>query len=175
MIPEPLKTELAGRISHAVTPREAAVDVLKALQAHYGWLTDEAVEEAAGLLGLSPLQVDELATFYEMLYRRPVGKRVIHVCDSISCWSVGGETMLAHLAQRLQIQVGETTADGIFTLLPCCCLGNCGEGPTMMVGDTLYGRLTPESIDAIIDQERKNALHQTGTAGNQNAQRRNTP
>lgn len=90
MIPELLKKELQSRVAHAVTNREAAVDVMKELQRHYGWLTDEAVGEAAELLGLTPLQVEELATFYEMIYRRPVGKRVIHVCDSISCWALGG-------------------------------------------------------------------------------------
>lgn len=155
MIPERLKTELKARVAAAVTPREAAVDVLKALQAHYGWVTDEAVEEAAGLLGLSPLQVDELATFYEMLYRRPVGKRVIHVCDSISCWAMGGETLMDLLSERLGIRPGETTRDGCFTLLPCCCLGNCGEAPTLMIGDALYGRVTPETAAAILDEERR--------------------
>src|SRR6266568_961983 len=142
MIPESLKFELQSRIAAAVTPREAAVDVMKELQRHYGWLTDEAVGEAAELLGLTPLQVEELATFYEMIYRRPVGKRVIHVCDSISCWAVGGETMMDHLQKSLGIGPGKTTSDGVFTLIPCCCLGNCGEGPTMMVGPSLYGRLT---------------------------------
>jgi NADH-quinone oxidoreductase subunit E len=155
MIPASLRDELTARISHAVTNREAAVDVLKSLQARYGWLTDEAMSEASALLGLTPLQLDELATFYEMLYRRPVGKRVIHVCDSISCWAMGGESLLAHIAQALGIVPGETTADGIFTLLPCCCLGNCGEAPTMMIGDTLYGPVTPEQAVEILDAERK--------------------
>jgi NADH-quinone oxidoreductase subunit E len=153
MIPDSLKTELQARIATAITPREAAVDVMKELQRHYGWLTDEAVGEAAELLGLTTLQVEELATFYEMIYRRSVGRRVIHVCDSISCWAIGGETMLAHLARRLGVEPGETTADGAFTLLPCCCLGNCGEGPTMMIGDTLYGRLTADRIDEILALE----------------------
>ena len=154
MLPIDLQTELQARIAHAVTPREAAVDVLKSLQAHYGWLTDEAMAEASELFGLSPLQLEELATFYEMLYRRPVGKRVIHVCDSISCWSLGGESLLAHLADELGISVGETTADGAFTLLPCCCLGNCGEAPTLMIGDTIHGRVTPEQAAAILAKER---------------------
>ena len=115
------------------------------------------VGEAAELLGLSPLQVDELATFYEMLYRRPVGSRVIHLCDSISCWAMGGESLMAHLARQLGIEPGETTKDGIFTLLPCCCLGNCGEAPAMMIGDTLYGRVTPEHAAEILEIERKGA------------------
>ena len=155
MIPDGLKKELQARVASAITSREAAVDVMKELQAHDGWLTDEAVGEAAELLGLSTLQVEELATFYEMIYRRPVGKRVIHVCDSISCWSVGCEAVTAHLQKSLDVGPGETTGDGVFTLIPCCCLGNGGEGPTMMVGDALYGRLTPEKVDEILEKERK--------------------
>ena len=154
MIPNTLKKELQERVAASVTSREAAVDVMKRLQAHYGWLNDEAVGEAAELLGLSTLQVEELATFYEMIYRRPVGERVIHVCDSISCWAMGGEPLMAHLARHLSIAPGETTRDGFFTLLPCCCLGNCGEAPTMMIGDKLYGRVDPSSAGKILQQER---------------------
>jgi len=155
MIPEELKSELTARIASAITAREAAVDVMKELQRHYGWLTDEAVGEAAELLDMTPLQVEELATFYEMIYRRPVGKRVIHVCDSISCWSVGCENIMEHVQKTLDIGPGETTPDGMFTFIPCCCLGYCGEGPAMMVGDTIYGRLTPEKVDGILDTERQ--------------------
>lgn len=162
MIPETLKIELQQRIAHAVTNREAAVDVLKRLQAHYGWLTDEVMAEAAALLGLSTLELEELATFYEMLYRRPVGKRVIHVCDSISCWAMGGESLLAQLAASLGIAPGETTADGLFTLLPCCCLGNCDEAPTLMIGDTLHGRVTPERAMTILADARQTSAAPEG-------------
>ena len=155
MIPDSLRQELQSRVAQAVTNREAAVDVMKELQRHYGWLTDEAVAEAAELLGLTPLQVEELATFYEMIYRRPVGKRLLHVCDSISCWAVGGESLMAHLAATLGIETGGTTTDGMFTLLPCCCLGNCGEAPTLMMGDTLHGRVTPERAGEILAAERQ--------------------
>lgn len=155
MISESLKNELQARAASAITPREAAVDVMKELQRHYGWLTDEAVEEAAELLGLTTLQVEELATFYEMIYRLPVGRRVIHLCDSISCWSVGSGKIGEYLQEKLGIKPGETTPDGMFTLIPCCCLGNCGEGPTMMIGDTLYGELTPARVDEILERERK--------------------
>jgi len=154
MIPEPLRHELEQRIAHAVTPREAAVDVMKELQRHYGWLTDEAVREAAELLGLSPLQVEELATFYEMIYRRPVGRHVIHVCDSISCWSMGGETLLKQFEELLGIKTGTTTPDGLFTLLPCCCLGNCGNAPAVMVAERQFGPMTPASSRALLEELR---------------------
>src|SRR6185369_3980786 len=113
-------------------------------------LTDEAVQEAAELLGLSPLQVEELATFYEMIYRRPVGRHVIHVCDSISCWAVGGETLLKRFERLLGITVGATTADGMFTLLPCCCLGNCGKAPAVMVGERQFGPVTLEQVETML-------------------------
>ena len=150
MIPNHLKASLEQRVADANTNREAAVDVMKELQRHYGWLTDEALEEASQLLGLSPLQVEELATFYEMIYRRPVGRHVVHVCDSISCWASGGETLLESLARLLKIEPGSTTADGVITLLPCSCLGNCGEAPCMMVGEKQYGRMTPEAGAQIV-------------------------
>jgi NADH-quinone oxidoreductase subunit E len=150
MIPESLKIELQQRVAQAVTHREAAVDVMKELQRHYGWLTDEAVLEASELLGLSPLQIDELATFYEMIYRRPVGRSVIHVCDSISCWAMGGETLLQHLELQLGISSGQTTPDGAVTLLPCCCLGNCGEAPTLIIGEQLHGRVSLERATEMV-------------------------
>jgi NADH-quinone oxidoreductase subunit E len=155
MIPEPLRISLQERVATAVTAREAAVDVMKELQTYYGWLTDEAAAEAAELLGLSQLQVDELATFYEMIYRRPVGKKVIHVCDSISCWCAGFEKVMEHLRKRLGVSDGGTSADGMFTLIPCCCMGMCGDSPAMSVGGNLYGDVTPEKVDEILEKERQ--------------------
>jgi NADH-quinone oxidoreductase subunit E len=152
MIPEELKISLKNRVASAVTPREAAVDVMKELQAHYGWLTDEAVGEAAELLGLSILQVEELATFYEMIYRRPVGKKVIHVCDSISCWCAGSVELTEHLKKRLGLTLGETSADGEFTLLPCCCMGMCGDSPALSINGVPHGKVTPEMADRLLDE-----------------------
>lgn len=155
MIPETLKKSLAQRVAHAITSREAAVDIMKELQRHYGWLTDEALAEAADLLELSPLQVEELATFYEMIYRRPVAATVIHVCDSVSCWAMGGDSLLRNLEQRLEIGSGETTEDGFFTLLPCSCLGNCGDGPAIMIGEQLFGRMTLETAGELLCRYRR--------------------
>ena len=160
MIPDHLKISLEERVTHAVSAREAAVDLMKVLQSHYGWLTDEAVDEAAQLLGLSTLQVEELATFYEMIYRRPVGQVVILVCDSVSCWAMGGETLLQHLEKLLGVEVGGTTEDNLFTLLPCSCLGNCGDAPAIMVGEQQHGRMTAELVVEIIKAEQSVKRHE---------------
>jgi NADH-quinone oxidoreductase subunit E len=145
----------AASLAH---PREMAIDVLRAIQEAHGWVPDEGVELAAAILGLSPLQVEELATFYDKIYRLPVGRRVIHVCDSICCWSQGGEEVYRYLQEKLGVAPGETTADGVFTLLPTCCLGACGEAPAMIIGLTTYGKLTPERIDEALEKERQAVL-----------------
>jgi NADH-quinone oxidoreductase subunit E len=154
MIPAALKQQLLERVKGAVTNREATIDIIKAIQNHYGWLTDQAVLEASEILGLSPLQIDELASFYEFIYRKPVGQRVIHVCDSISCWSTGMGSLLRYISDSLGISVGQTTPDGLFTLLPCNCLGHCGDGPTMMIDGRIHGKVTPELASELIATER---------------------
>ncbi len=150
MFPEPLISELKERIAASPHPRELAVDVMMALQAHSGHLSDEAMETAADMLGMSPLELEELATFYTFVFREPVGKYVIHLCDSVICWLDGCESLRAHLCRKLGIEMGQTTADGLFTLLPVCCIGYCDRSPAMLVNGKAYGPLTAEKIDEII-------------------------
>ncbi len=135
-------------------PREMVVDVLRAIQNSHGWVPDDGVELAAEILGIPPIEVEEVATFYDKIYRSPVGQKVIHVCDSICCWVRGSEEIYLYLQQKLGIAPGETTADGAFTLLPTCCLGACDQAPAMMIGFTTFGNLTPQRIDEILEQER---------------------
>jgi NADH-quinone oxidoreductase subunit E len=137
----------AAALAH---PHELIIDALRAVQAHHGWVPDQGIDLVAELLGVLPVEVEEIATFYDKIFRRPVGKRVIHLCDSICCWASGGEAVAAHLQGTLGIGFGETTADGLFTLLPTSCLGAGGEAPAMMVGLTTHGSLTPEKVDAIL-------------------------
>lgn len=150
-------TEMKRQIAAVHEPRELIVEVLQAVQKQNGWVPDAGVELAAELLGLSPLQVDEVATFYDKIYRSPVGRKVIHVCDSICCWTRGAEKVYGHLQQVLGIAPGETTSDGIFTLLPTCCLGACGNAPSMRIGERLYSNLTAERVDEILAEERQEA------------------
>ena len=157
MLPETLKSDLQEKINRVAHPREMAIDVINALQDHYGWFSDEALVQAADLLGMSPLEVDELATFYTFIYREPVGRYVIHVCDSLICWMERGEDLVAHLQERLGIDLGETTADGLFTLLPVCCIGYCDRAPAILVNRMVHGPLTIESLDRLIDRLREEA------------------
>ncbi len=120
------------------------------VQRHRGWVPDEALEEASGLLGMTPAEVDSIATFFSLIFRSPVGKHVILVCDSVSCWLVGYQDVKRHLMERLGISLGETTKDGKFTLLPSACLGVCEEAPAMMIDDDLYTKLTPTLVDEIL-------------------------
>jgi NADH-quinone oxidoreductase subunit E len=157
MIPEDLKKSLEAHIASVDHPRELAVDVMFALQDHYGFMSDEAVAETANLLGMSPLEVEELATFYTFTFREPVGKYVIHVCDSVVCWMDGYESVKDYLCKALGIEVGETTPDGLFTLLPVCCIGYCDLSPAMLINKKAYGPLTTQKIDEILEKLREEA------------------
>jgi NADH-quinone oxidoreductase subunit E len=155
MLPETLKSELQDKISRVDHPREMAIDVINSLQDHYGYFSDEALVQAADLLTMSPLEVEELATFYTFIYREPVGKYVIHVCDSLICWMESSEDLAAHLQKRLGIKMGETTGDGLFTLLPVCCIGYCDRAPAILINRMVHGPLTTASLDALIDKFRE--------------------
>lgn len=157
MMPDELKESLEKQIAHADHPRELVVDVMLALQEHYGHLSDEAVQDVASLLAMTPLEVEELATFYTFIYREPVGKYVIHVCDSLICWMDGYESLKNYICKKLAIEVGGTTADGLFSLLPVCCIGYCDLSPAMLINRKVYGRLTPEKIDEILEKLKSEA------------------
>ncbi len=144
----------AGQIEH---PREMIIDILRAIQKNHGWVPDEGVELTATILGLTALEVEEIATFYDKIYRKPVGRYPIHICDSICCWSRGGEELAAHLQEKLGVALGQTTADGLFTLLPSCCLGGCGRAPGVMVDQRFYGNQNAEEIEKLIEKLRQEA------------------
>ncbi|MCB2187934.1 MAG: NADH-quinone oxidoreductase subunit NuoE [Deltaproteobacteria bacterium] len=158
-----MKQALAADVRAAEHAREKAVDVMYAVQHHYGYLSDEGLAESAELLGMSPLELEELATFYDFIYRQPVGRFVLHVCDGVVCWMchegwncVGEEeTLVDYIATRLGIEVGGTTPDGLFTVLPAACMGFCDHAPAMLVNGKPYGPLTPAKLDEILDTLRQ--------------------
>ncbi|MEJ2198386.1 MAG: NADH-quinone oxidoreductase subunit NuoE [Desulfuromonadales bacterium] len=154
LLPQQQIDSFKARADAIAHPHELIVDLLRAIQSHYGWVPDDGVLLTAETLGVLPVEVEEVATFYDKIFRRQVGRRVIHVCDSICCWVTGAEMIAEHLQKSLEIGLGETSADGMFTLLPTCCLGACGDAPAMMIGLTTYGHLTPEKIDRILSDVR---------------------
>jgi NADH-quinone oxidoreductase subunit E len=158
LLPQEQVDDFRDRAAAIAHPHELIIDLLRAIQAHHGWVPDAGVLLTAETLGVLPIEVEEVATFYDKIFRRAVGRRVIHICDSICCWSTGAEMIVKHLQQRLGIGPGETTADQVFTLLPTCCLGACGDAPAMMIGLTTHGRLTPAKIDEILDRERASVM-----------------
>jgi NADH-quinone oxidoreductase subunit E len=164
MLPLDTREALERQIAAAEHPRELVVDVMFTLQKHYGYLSDTAVEETAVLLNMSPLEVEELATFYTFIYREPVGRFVIHVCDSLICWMDGYRSVRDYLCEKLGIRPGETTSDGLFTVLPVCCIGYCDRSPAMLINRKAYGPLTPDKIDAILDDLRGKASNAPSAA-----------
>jgi NADH-quinone oxidoreductase subunit E len=145
------RAAIADLVAHAPTPRAACIDALKLLQARRRYVSDTALGELAGLLGMSTAELDEVATFYNLIFRRPVGETVILLCDSIACWMLGRERLAAHITARLGIGAGETTADGRFTLLPIVCLGACDRAPALMIGDALHGDVDTARLDALLE------------------------
>ncbi len=162
--------EIQREIDASLDRRGACISALRIVQEHRGdWVSDETLQDVADLLEMTPDELEGIATFYNLIFRRPVGRRVLKVCDGVVCWMLGSQSLLSHLEQRLGIKAGETTADGRFTLLPICCLGDCDHGPVMMVNDTLVRSLTPEMLDEITADETIGApgygpLHPRGEA-----------
>jgi len=146
--------EAKGRFAR---PRSAILSALYAVQDEHGYVDERGMEEVARLLNVPYADVAAVASFYTMLFRRPVGRYVLDVCRTISCELVGSRRIVDHISRRLGIRVGETTADGLFTLREVECLGDCGNGPVMQVGDKYYEKLTPESVDQIIEELRAQA------------------
>lgn len=138
--------------AHYEDPKAVAVDAMKVVQNRQGWIDDDTLRELAELLDVSPTDMEGLATNYNLIYRRPVGRHVIHVCDSVSCWVCDYEALRDGLKRKLGIDFGQTTDDQRFTLLPIVCLGACDRAPVLLVDGELHGNANGERIDQILDQ-----------------------
>ncbi|WP_299077485.1 NADH-quinone oxidoreductase subunit NuoE [uncultured Paraglaciecola sp.] len=130
----------------------AAIDALQIVQQQRRWISDESLYAIANMLGMSATELEGVATFYNLIYRQPVGEHVIHLCDSVSCWLHDFKTIADHLRQTLKIEFGQTTKDGKITLLPNVCLGCCDKAPALMLDGELVESLTIESIDKLLQR-----------------------
>ena len=130
--------------------KAGVIEALKIIQQHRGWVSNESVEAIGAYLEISPAEVDSVATFYNLIFRKPVGRHVILLCDSISCYVMGYDKLYAALQQRVGIRFGETSPDGRFTLLPNACLGCCDHAPAMMIDEDLFRDVKVEMLDQLL-------------------------
>ena len=144
--------EIEEIYQHFPLKSAACIEGLKVVQKYHRWVSDEAVKELAEILDMSPAAIDSVATYYSLIFRRPVGRHVIMVCNSVSCWIMGYEKIIAHLKNKLAIEYGETTADDCFTLLSIPCLGSCDRAPVIIIDEDLHKDLTTEKLDTILKQ-----------------------
>lgn len=152
MLQEKEIKEIQKEIGHYPLPSAACIDALKIVQDHRGWISDESVGDIAQLLGMSDEEVDSVATFYTRIYRKPVGRNIILICDSVSCMIMGYESLYEQISKKLGIKFGGTTDDGRFTLLPNSCLGDCDNAPALMINNDHYNRVKVELIDSLLER-----------------------
>jgi NADH-quinone oxidoreductase subunit E len=146
-----LVAKLTPLKGHYPTPKAAMVPVLRAVQAELGWLSAQTQAWVAQFLGVTPLEVHEVVTFYPMLYAQPVGRHVIHVCRTLSCDACGGKQLFEHLSRKLGVERGGTTRDGRFTLKAAECLASCGTAPVVLIDNERHENLTLEQVDTLLE------------------------
>lgn len=151
-----LTKEEMEQIDHEVSlvphKKAAVIEALKIVQQHRGWISDDSVDAIAAYMGMSAEEVDSVATFYNLIFRKPVGRHIILLCDSISCYVMGYRKLYEALQSELKIKFGQTTEDKRFTLLPNACLGCCDHAPALMIDEDLYSDIKVEDIVQILKQ-----------------------
>lgn len=146
------RREIEAELTRYPTRQAASVDAMKIVQRHRGWVSDESVKALAAVLDMTTEELDGVATFYNMIFRRPVGRHVILVCNSVTCWMLGADRLHAQTAIASGARSGETSADGRFTLLPIVCLGACDHAPALMIDSDLHGDVDAERVDQMLSR-----------------------
>jgi NADH-quinone oxidoreductase subunit E len=152
MFSEEAKKQLDNLIKKYPTKKAALLPALWIAQEQYGYVSTDAMKEVAEYLDLPPAEVEGVATFYTMYYKKPVGRHHLEVCHNIACMVVGADELIEHIGAKLGIEQGETTPDQRFTLSSAECLGACANAPCIMVGPKYYENVTPEKADLILDE-----------------------
>lgn len=141
--------EINAETSHYEDKAAVSIEALKIVQKYRRWVSDDCLIAVAELLDISPAQLEAVATFYNLIYRQPVGKTVIHYCNSVTCWMLGSDQVRERLCRHLNVGLGEMSTDGEYTILPIVCLGACDHAPVAMVGDKLRLDLTENAVNEI--------------------------
>lgn len=151
MLSENAVKEINELTSKYATKRSVIMPALSVVQREHGYVTEEGMRDVARILGLKPILVFEVATFYTMYNKKPVGKYHIQVCTNIACSLLGAEHLMDFLSRKLGIKTKETTSDKKFTLSAVECLGSCGTAPMMQVNDSYYENLTEIKVEEILN------------------------
>jgi len=146
------RQEIEAEFPHYPNKRAVCLDAMKVIQRHRGWVSDESLRDLGEILDMTADELDGVATFYNLVFRKPVGRHIVLICDSVSCWIMGYEKLCQRLTSRLEVNLGGTTADERFTILPIVCLGTCDHAPVMMVDNDLYRDVDPDKIDEVIEK-----------------------
>ncbi len=144
------RQEIENMFHHLPHKQAACIEALKVVQKHNRWVSDEALQELSPILEMGVSEIDSVATFYNIIFRKPVGRHVIFLCNSVSCWIMGYETIHASIKEKLGVDFGQTTPDDRFTFLPIPCLGTCDHAPALIIGEDLYRDLKPDQLDEIL-------------------------
>ncbi|PZP24639.1 MULTISPECIES: NADH-quinone oxidoreductase subunit NuoE [Pseudomonas] len=151
VLSEAERSAIEHELHHYEDSRAASIEALKIVQKQRGWVPDGAIPAIAEILGIPGSDVEGVATFYSQIFRQPVGRHVIRVCDSMTCFVGGHESVVQSISRQLGIALGETTPDGRFTLLPVCCLGNCDKAPALMIDDDTFGGVQADGVGTLLE------------------------
>ena len=151
VLSETERSAIEHEMHHYEDPRAASIEALKIVQKARGWVPDGAADAIGEILGIPASDVEGVATFYSQIFRQPVGRHIIRVCDSMTCYIGGHESIVESIQQQLGIGLGQTSADGRFTLLPVCCLGNCDKAPAVMIDDDTFGNLHADGVAKLLE------------------------
>ena len=151
VLSEDIKNRIRSYFSRYPTKQAALLPILWVAQETWGWISREAAEEVARILELSPAHVSGVLTFYTMYNLEPVGRHLLQFCTSISCHLAGAGGLLEHCRRRLGIDLGQTTADGRFTMVEVECIAGCDRAPSMMIDDTYHEPMDPSKLDALLE------------------------
>ena len=152
MLTDDERREIEVEMARYPTRQAASVEAMTNLQRHRGWVSDESLQDLVPMLHMTTDELDGVATFYNMIFRRPVGRHVILVCNSVTCWMLGADRLHERTATACGARPGETSADGRFTLLPIVCLGACDHAPALMIDGALHGDVDPARVVQLLSR-----------------------
>ncbi|WP_312246588.1 NADH-quinone oxidoreductase subunit NuoE [Stutzerimonas nitrititolerans] len=151
VLSETERSAIEHEMHHYEDPRAASIEALKIVQKARGWVPDGACDAIGEILGIPASDVEGVATFYSQIFRVPVGRHIIRVCDSMTCYIGGHESVLDSIRNEVGIEPGQTSTDGRFTLIPVCCLGNCDKAPALMIDDDTFGDVQPGGVAQLLE------------------------